>query len=76
LPGSAAAEERMPGSAPAEGVLGSAPAEERMPSSEPAEGDLPEGGENVCYAPLLCPECGEVDSHRTGCPRGGPSEVS
>jgi len=35
--------------------------------SEPAEYD--EGGDPVCYAHLVCPDCGAVTSegHRAGC---------
>ncbi len=30
---------------------------------------IPEGGDSACWAHLVCPECGaiETDGHRTGC---------
>jgi hypothetical protein len=31
-----------------------------------------EGGDSACWAHLICPECGaiETDGHRPGCPAG------
>lgn len=36
----------------------------------------PDGGDPACWAHLVCPGCGEVGGHRSGCPVIPISEVS
>lgn len=42
------------------------------PLPEPAEGDDAEGGDPVCWAHLVCEECGAIttEGHRVGCSAG------
>ncbi len=42
---------------------------EHMPSGEFEGGEF-EGGDSACWAHLVCPECGAMESggHRDGCP--------
>lgn len=54
-----------------------APADEiRMitPLPERAEDDDAEGGDPVCWAHLVCDECGAIttEGHRVGCSAGSP----
>lgn len=41
--------------------------EPRPDVAAPPSDDAGEGGDAVCWLPLVCPECGELDGHRPGC---------
>jgi hypothetical protein len=41
---------------------------DRTAATAPAEMlDAEGGGDPVCWLPLVCPQCGELDGHRPGC---------
>jgi hypothetical protein len=54
------------------------PADELRMITPPAEDEDSAGGDPVCWAHLVCDECGAIttEGHRAGCSAGSPGQRS